>query len=166
MLTKDEKIKTDPKNGKTLKSCSSTVSLKKKECGQESEKKTTPSIATSCSTPSNSKTVSKSSSSNQISKEQKGTVTKKNHSSSKTQITIKHDAGFPNQLFIRGSGANLSWDKGELLKNTKSDEWIWEIDSPFTNCEFKILVNDQIYENGDNHRINSGETVEIKPCFN
>src|SRR4051794_40705456 len=38
---------------------------------------------------------------------------------SKTRVTIKYDAGFPNQLYIRGKGANLSWDKGQPLKNTK-----------------------------------------------
>lgn len=86
--------------------------------------------------------------------------------SSKTRLTIKYDAGFPNQLYIRGKGANLSWEKGQLLKNTKPDEWVWETDAHFTNCEFKVLINDRTYENGDNHHLNSGSMLLYTPHFN
>lgn len=86
-------------------------------------------------------------------------------SSSKTRVTIKYDAGFPNQLYIRGKGANLSWDKGQPLKNTHSDEWVWESDVHFNHCEFKILINDKVYENGDNHHLNAGSTLLYTPHF-
>jgi hypothetical protein len=85
--------------------------------------------------------------------------------SSKTRITIKYDVGFPNQLYIRGKGANLSWDKGQLLKNVKPDEWVWETDAHFTHCEFKVLINDRIYENGDNHQLNAGSNLLYTPHF-
>lgn len=84
---------------------------------------------------------------------------------SKTRVTIKFDAGYPNQLYIRGKGANLSWDKGQPLKNTKTDEWVWETDAHFTHCEFKILINDRVYENGDNHLLNAGSTLLYTPHF-
>jgi hypothetical protein len=84
---------------------------------------------------------------------------------SKTRITVKYDAGYPNQLYIRGKGANLNWDKGLPLKNTKPDEWVWETDAQFTHCEFKILINDHIYENGDNHLLNAGSTLLYTPHF-
>lgn len=83
----------------------------------------------------------------------------------KTKVTIKYDAGFPNQLYIRGKGANLSWDKGMLLKNTKPDEWVWETDASFNHCEFKILINDNQYEEGDNHLVTAGATIVFTPCF-
>jgi len=86
-------------------------------------------------------------------------------SGGKTRLTIKYDVGFSNQLFIRGKGANLSWDKGQLLKNVKPDEWIWECETPFNTCEFKILINDHVYENGDNHQINSGCSLVYTPNF-
>lgn len=86
-------------------------------------------------------------------------------SSSKTRLTIKYDAGYPNQLYIRGKGANLSWDKGIPLKNIKADEWTWETDIHFTNCEFKVLINDHVYENGDNHHLNAGSTLFYTPRF-
>ncbi len=86
-------------------------------------------------------------------------------SSPKTRITVKYDAGFPNQLYIRGSGANLSWEKGILLQNVKPDEWVWETNLPFATGEFKVLVNDQIYEQGDNHRLSGGATLLYTPQF-
>ncbi len=83
----------------------------------------------------------------------------------KTKVTIKYDVGFPNQLFIRGKGANLNWDKGQPLKNVKPDEWVWETDTHFTHCEFKVLINDRIYENGDNHHLNAGSNLLYTPHF-
>jgi hypothetical protein len=84
---------------------------------------------------------------------------------SKTRVTVKYDAGFPNQLFIRGKGANLSWDKGQPLKNIKPDEWLWETDANFSHCEFKILINDRVYENGQNHILTGGSTLLFTPHF-
>lgn len=84
---------------------------------------------------------------------------------STTRLVIKYDVGFGNQLYIRGKGANLSWDKGHLLKNSKNDEWIWETDQPFTACEFKILINDKDYENGENHPLSCGSSIQFTPKF-
>jgi hypothetical protein len=83
-----------------------------------------------------------------------------------TRIVIKYDAGFGNELFIRGKGANLNWEKGILLKNTKADEWIWDSTLPFTACEFKILLNDTQYESGENHPLICGSSVQYTPKFN
>ena len=100
----------------------------------------------------------------QTSKQAAGTSEKKG--SSKTRITVKFDVGFPNQLYIRGKGGNLSWEKGIAFKNTKSDEWVWETDAAFTQCEFKVLINDRIYENGENHVLNQGASLLYSPQFN
>jgi hypothetical protein len=82
-----------------------------------------------------------------------------------TRLTIKYDAGFHNHLHIRGEGANLSWEKGIPLKNVGHDEWIWETTSPFTKCEFKILINDHHYEQGNNQTIVSGCHLQHHPKF-
>lgn len=84
----------------------------------------------------------------------------------KTSVTIRYDVGFGNALYLRGRGANLSWDKGVMLRNVNNDEWIWETDANFTNCEFKALINDNEYEIGENHLIKSGEIVQYTPDFN
>jgi hypothetical protein len=85
--------------------------------------------------------------------------------SGKTRIIVKYDAGFPNQLFIRGEGAGLSWDKGILLKNVSANEWVWETDSTFKHCEFKVLINDRTYENGENHQPKAGNALSYTPQF-
>lgn len=90
---------------------------------------------------------------------------KKKTTKETTKITIKHDCGFSNALFIRGHGADLSWNKGHPLKNVKADEWVWESKQPFTLCEFKILLNDKIYEAGDNHLLSFGEELVYSPNF-
>ena len=83
----------------------------------------------------------------------------------KTKIIVKYDVGYANQLTIRGEGANLSWTKGQSLKNIKSDEWVWETTGSFQKCQFKILINDQHYELGDNHLLNAGTTIQYIPRF-
>ena len=83
----------------------------------------------------------------------------------KTQITVKFDVGFSNQIYLRGQGANLSWDKGVQLRNVKADEWIWETEVPFPYCEFKVLINDRVYENGENHILKQGASLVFTPKF-
>ena len=82
-----------------------------------------------------------------------------------TRIIINYDVGFSNALYIRGHGANLNWEKGILLKNTKCDEWVWETEAVFPNAEFKILINDKTYETGENHSLQCGSTTHYKPNF-
>lgn len=83
----------------------------------------------------------------------------------KTKITIKYDAGFPNILYLRGEGANLSWDQGIPLRNIRPDEWEWETDASFIFGEFKVLINDEQYEVGENHKLVQGTTVCYTPNF-
>ncbi|MBA2369685.1 MAG: hypothetical protein H0V82_11770 [Candidatus Protochlamydia sp.] len=82
-----------------------------------------------------------------------------------TRITIRYDIGYNNQLTIRGKGANLNWERGQPLKNVKADEWVWETDTSFSQCEFKVLVNDREYEKGDNHLVNQGASFTYTPQF-
>lgn len=101
----------------------------------------------------------------------KGSKPKETSSSSqttpkRTKLIVKYDCGFNNSLYIRGQGAfGLSWNKGIPLKNSKPDEWIFETDIPFTQCEYKILINDEIYEGGPNHILTCGTTTQHSPQF-
>jgi len=100
------------------------------------------------------------------SKASKGKAEKKAaRKSPETKVTIKYDVGFNNQFFIRGQGAGLSWEKGQLLQNKGSDEWVWESDASFQDCEFKVLINDQWYESGENHHVRKGESLQYTPSF-
>ncbi len=82
-----------------------------------------------------------------------------------TKIIIQYDVGFSNLIYVRGKGATLSWEKGIPLKNTKDNEWIWETTTPFTTCEFKVLINDKEYEIGDNHLLSCGASIHYTPKF-
>lgn len=84
---------------------------------------------------------------------------------SKTFLTVHYDAGYNNALFIRGSGAGLNWEKGIQLKNTGSDTWVWETSTKFDTCEYKILLNDSVYENGPNQQLAFGKQIEHTPNF-
>ena len=81
-----------------------------------------------------------------------------------TVISVKYDAGLGNKLFIRGEGADLSWEHGIELKNTGSDSWVYETRAVF-GLQYKILLNDTQYESGDNHKIEPGKKEEIRPKF-
>ena len=81
------------------------------------------------------------------------------------RITVRYDVGYNNHLFIRGNGPGLSWEKGVKLKNLGVDEWVWETELPTHNCEFKILINDQQYESGDNHCLHDGVAFQYTPRF-
>mgnify|MGYP000025161561 CR=1 FL=1 len=82
-----------------------------------------------------------------------------------TRLTIKINCGYGNSLTIRGEGAGLSWAKGITLKNIKADEWLFETDAKFAKCEFKILLNDEIYEAGPNRILVSGTSSHYTPKF-
>ena len=92
-------------------------------------------------------------------------TSEKKKTKTKPHVVIHCDVGFNNRVFIRGSGANLSWNKGIMLQNTKPDEWVWETDKPFNSCEFKVLINDCQYEQGDNHILTCEKSLEYKPRF-
>ncbi len=82
-----------------------------------------------------------------------------------TRIEVHCNAGFPNNLYVRGEGVDLNWDRGLPLKNVSDELWIWETELPFDSCEFKILLNDRQFEVGENHTLRYGETVHCNPLF-
>jgi len=82
-----------------------------------------------------------------------------------TRLTVKCDVGFQNQVTIRGNGANLNWTAGTPLKNIKADEWLWETHDSFQDCQFKVLINDQQYEQGENHTLRCGTSTQLHPHF-
>ena len=84
---------------------------------------------------------------------------------SRTKVTVRYDAGFSNNLYIRGSGAGLNWERGVMLKNIGPDEWVWEASGPISDCEFKVLINDQRFEQGENHHLQDGKVVQYTPTF-
>lgn len=93
------------------------------------------------------------------------TKTVKKTKQSTTSVIVKYDCGFNNHLTIRGEGAGLNWGHGTPLKNVGSDEWVFSVICNDPHFEFKVLINDQVYELGDNHKIKNGDKQIIHPKF-
>ncbi len=82
-----------------------------------------------------------------------------------TRIVAKVDAGWGNQLYIRGCGGDLSWDRGVPMQCINDDEWLWEKKCTDPEVCFKILINDNVWCVGDDSIVPTGETIVFTPCF-
>ena len=51
------------------------------------------------------------------------------------------------------------------MKNIGPNQWVWESDRPFSTMQFKVLVNDNWYEVGNNHTVAFGQEVNFTPQF-
>ena len=82
-----------------------------------------------------------------------------------TRVIAKFDAGWGNQLYIRGLGGSLDWQKGVPMQSISEDEWIWEQMVPDGTVAFKVLVNDQNWAVGEGLVVSAGDTVICRPIF-
>lgn len=80
-------------------------------------------------------------------------------------ITAKIDVGFGNALFVRGSGAGLSWGKGALLTCVSSDTWRIVLPGASGPFAFKFLLNDETWSAGKDYLAGPGDTVTVTPAF-
>jgi hypothetical protein len=83
----------------------------------------------------------------------------------KTSIVARVDVGFGNQLYVRGSGAGLSWDKGLPLDNVSSYEWAFASTQAKSDVTFKFLINDEIWAEGENITAAKGGSSISSPVF-
>jgi hypothetical protein len=83
-----------------------------------------------------------------------------------TPVTIvaKVDVGFGNNLFVRGQGGGLSWERGLPLENVDSKTWrlIVPAQAP---VQFKLLINDSVWAQGEDLVATPGKKVEVTPAF-
>ena len=82
-----------------------------------------------------------------------------------TTIIASVDVGYGNELFIRGEGSGLSWDAGTPMTCISSETWSYTTDSATAPIEYKVLINDSIWSEGDNFSVAPGEASEISPSF-
>ena len=83
----------------------------------------------------------------------------------KTSIIARVDVGFGNQLYIRGTGADLSWEKGLPLENVSAYEWTFATTKAKSDVTFKFLINDELWAEGDNVTVAEGATSISSPVF-
>ena len=81
-----------------------------------------------------------------------------------TTIKAKIDVGFGNNLFVRGQGAGLSWERGVPLTCVDGQTWQWsgKADDRLT---FKLLLNDSVWAKGEDIVAKPGQKVEVVPAF-
>jgi hypothetical protein len=83
----------------------------------------------------------------------------------KTSIIARVDVGFGNQLYIRGTGADLSWERGLQLENVSAYEWAFATTKAKSDVTFKFLINDELWAEGDNVTVAEGATSISSPVF-
>lgn len=93
------------------------------------------------------------------------TATKKVAVKKITRIIAKINVGWGNSLFIRGEGAELSWDKGVAMQCIGEDEWLWEQFVPKGDITFKFLINDSQWSTGGDFVVKHGDALICKPEF-
>jgi len=84
-----------------------------------------------------------------------------------TRIIIHYNPGYGNSIFIRGNATPLNWTWGQKSENNDLNTWqfVTERIPSGQNAEFKILINDSQWSQGDNFTITGGSTVDIYPTF-
>jgi hypothetical protein len=82
----------------------------------------------------------------------------------KVPVVVNFDAPGDAKLFVRGSAKGMSWDKGLELKRSNG-KFVLETPESLGNFEFKVLLNDKLWSQGDNFKAKDGETLEISPKF-
>ena len=81
-----------------------------------------------------------------------------------TTIKAKVDVGFGNNLFVRGQGAGLSWERGTPLVCVDGQTWSWSTPTA-DKLTFKVLLNDAVWAQGEDVVADPGKQVEISPRF-
>jgi hypothetical protein len=79
-------------------------------------------------------------------------------------IEAKIDVGFGNKLFVRGTGEGLSWDRGIPLENVDSKTWRLTVPAK-DKVQFKLLLNDSVWAQGEDLVAAPGKKVEVTPSF-
>lgn len=79
-------------------------------------------------------------------------------------IEARIDVGFGNNLFVRGQGAGLSWERGLPLENVDSKTWRLTVPAK-DKVQFKLLINDSVWAQGEDLVATPGKKVEVTPAF-
>ncbi len=172
MATKTTETKAATKKCATKKACSTKASAPKacatkKTCAKTSAPKKTCATKKTCAKKADeTKVATKKCASKRTctrkTATKKSAINKELSESKLTMVIAKCDIGWGNVLYIRGQGAELSWDKGIAMQSVSDNEWLWEVKGIEGELEFKFLVNDEIWCDGENI---SGKANEIHTYY-
>ena len=81
-----------------------------------------------------------------------------------TIIEAKINVGFGNNLFVRGQGAGLSWERGTPLTCVEPSTWRWSAPAK-EKLTSKLLLNDRVWAQGADVTVTPGKRVAVVPAF-
>jgi hypothetical protein len=73
------------------------------------------------------------------------------------EITVKCQVPFGHDLFIRGSGNGLNWERGMPLIQVDEDTWVLRSTTTLNDMEYKFLINDSVWDDDKNQKISQGK---------
>jgi hypothetical protein len=83
-----------------------------------------------------------------------------------TVLTASIFIGIGNKPFLRGSGAGLSWERGQPMEFQEIGKWRWvaptDIDEPI---ELQVFRNDEDADRSGRFQLRPGEKLDISPVF-
>lgn len=82
-----------------------------------------------------------------------------------TTIRATFDVGYGHALYLRGSGWPLSWGAGEPMQWSEGDTWSLTLPGVHGALEVKVLIDDQQWEDGENHRVEAGGELSFVPVL-
>lgn len=82
-----------------------------------------------------------------------------------TRIVAYVDVGLGNELYIRGEGPGMSWEKGIHMSCTAAACWEWVGGNATATFSFKLLLNDITWAHGENGEAHPGKTTVARPAF-
>jgi hypothetical protein len=82
-----------------------------------------------------------------------------------TVVEAQAEVSSGNSLYIRGQGQGLSWHKGQPLKRSFAGKWIWTSSKVKGKLFFRLLLNDRIWDRGDDVLMEAGKMIEVAPVF-
>lgn len=81
-----------------------------------------------------------------------------------TLITIQYPARLGEHLYIRGEGSGFTW--GQKVPLISIDANTWQLRQPMQGeFRFKILLNNEEWETGNDHPAKGGDAVSATPVF-
>jgi len=81
-------------------------------------------------------------------------------------LTASVFIGIGNKPFLRGSGAGLSWEKGQIMEFQEIGKWRWVAPAEMESLiEVQIFRNDEDADQSGKYELEPGQKLEVSPVF-
>jgi hypothetical protein len=80
-------------------------------------------------------------------------------------LVAQVDVGLGNTLYFRGWGGGLRWDAGVPAVCEGGNRWVLKLDQVKEPVHFKVLINDDIWNDGPDLTVQPSGALEFSPAF-